>query len=76
FIWWNVGLGIANLIPIIPFDGGHLFKDFLAVLVGTFHKFSKDPHPLKTEATVARISTFTSLFLFFGLMLLIVAQRL
>ena len=22
FIWWNFGLGLANLIPIIPFDGG------------------------------------------------------
>ena len=76
FIWWNVGLGLANLIPIIPFDGGHLMKDFLGVVVGGIHRFTKNPHPLKTEATVSRISSFSSLFLFMGLMMIIIAQRI
>mgnify|MGYP000104876388 FL=1 len=76
FIWWNVGLGLANLIPIIPFDGGHLMKDFLGVVVGGIHRFSKNSHPLKTEATVSRISSFSSLFLFMGLLLIIIAQRI
>ena len=76
FIWWNVGLGLANLIPIIPFDGGHLMKDFLGVLVGKIHGFSKNYHPLKTEATVAKISSFSSLFLMMGLLLIIIAQRI
>ena len=76
FIWWNVGLGLANLIPIIPFDGGHLMKDFLGVLVGKIHGFSKNYHPLKTEATVSKISSFSSLFLMMGLLLIIIAQRI
>jgi membrane-associated protease RseP (regulator of RpoE activity) len=76
FIWWNVGLGLANLIPIIPFDGGHLMKDFLGVFVGRIHRFSKNYHPLKTAATVSKISSFSSLFLFMGLLLIIIAQRI
>ena len=76
FIWWNVGLGLANLIPIIPFDGGHLMKDFLGVVVGRIHRFSKNSHALKTEATVSRISSFSSLFLFMGLLMIIIAQRI
>ena len=76
FIWWNVGLGLANLIPIIPFDGGHLMKDFLGVVVGGIHRFTRNPHALKTEMTVSKISSFSSLFLFMGLLLIIVAQQL
>jgi hypothetical protein len=76
FIWWNVGLGLANLIPIIPFDGGHLMKDFLGVVVGGIHRFSKKSHPLKTEAMVSKISSFSSLFLFMGLLMIIIAQRI
>jgi membrane-associated protease RseP (regulator of RpoE activity) len=76
FIWWNVGLGLANLIPIIPFDGGHLMKDFLGVVVGGIHRFSKNSHPLKTQATVSKISSFSSLFLFMGLLMIIIAQRI
>ena len=76
FIWWNVGLGLANLIPIIPFDGGHLMKDFLGVVVGGIHRFSRNPHSLKTEMTVSKISSFSSLFLFMGLLLIIIAQQL
>ena len=76
FVWWNVGLGLANLIPIIPFDGGHLMKDFLGVVVGGINRLSKNYHPLKTEATVSRISSFSSLFLFMGLMMIIIAQRI
>ena len=76
FVWWNIGLGLANLIPIIPFDGGHLMKDFLGVVVGGVHRLSKNHHPLKTEATVSRISSFSSLFLFMGLLMIIIAQRI
>ena len=76
FIWWNVGLGLANLIPIIPFDGGHLMKDFLGVFVGGIHRLTKNYHPLKTEATVSKISSFSSLFLFMGLLMIIIAQRI
>lgn len=76
FIWWNLGLGLANLIPIIPFDGGHLMKDFLGVVVGGIHRFTRNPHALKTEMTVSKISSFSSLFLFMGLLLIIVAQQL
>ena len=76
FIWWNFGLGLANLIPIIPFDGGHLMKDFLGVFVGGIHRFTRHPHALKTELTVSKISSFSSLFLFMGLLLIIIAQQL
>ena len=28
-LWVNILLGFTNLIPMVPFDGGHMFKDML-----------------------------------------------
>ena len=28
-IWTNLILGLFNLIPLVPFDGGHMFRDRL-----------------------------------------------
>lgn len=32
--WGNVMLGLANVIPALPFDGGYLFRDVLRWLMG------------------------------------------
>lgn len=74
FIWMNLGLGFANLIPVIPFDGGHLMRDFIAKVVGRLNRLSKAPHPLKVEPIVNRISSMSSAVLLFGLLLLMLLQ--
>lgn len=76
FVWMNLGLGFANLIPIIPFDGGHLMKDMLHWIAETVNRFTKNPHPMKVEPFVNRISSLSSLILFFVLLLLMFAQYL
>jgi membrane-associated protease RseP (regulator of RpoE activity) len=76
FVWMNLGLGFANLIPMIPFDGGHLMKDGLQSTGELINRFSKNPHPLKVEPVVRRISSLSSLFLLIALMLLMFAQYL
>jgi len=70
-IWMNVLLGFANLIPLIPFDGGHLLKDRLHDYFSFFAKFSANSHPLKVEKTVNKISGISSL-IFFGMLMIII----
>ena len=68
-IWVNILLGLTNLIPILPFDGGHLFKDMMH---GTIEKINrlreilgfKKWHPLSIENLVGKISGWSSLGLF------------
>ena len=28
-VWVNILLGFTNLIPMVPFDGGHMFRDMV-----------------------------------------------
>ena len=37
-LWVNILLGFTNLIPMVPFDGGLMFRDMLrAILKGVKH---------------------------------------
>ena len=71
-IWMNVLLGFANLIPLLPFDGGHLLKDRLHDYLAFFAKFSPNSHPLKVQKTVNRISGFSSLIILFMFLIMII----
>jgi len=75
-IWMNILLGFANLIPLIPFDGGHLLKDRLHDYFSFFAKFSSNSHPLQVEKTVNKISSFSSLILFGMFMIIILLPLL
>ena len=70
--WMNVLLGFANLIPILPFDGGHLLRDRLHDYFAFFAKFFPNSHPIKVQNTAHKISSMSSLILM-GMMILIVA---
>tara|TARA_B100001750_G_C15515818_1_gene607078 strand:+ start:2357 stop:3850 length:1494 start_codon:yes stop_codon:yes gene_type:complete len=71
-IWMNVLLGFANLIPLLPFDGGHLLKDRLHDYLAFFAKFSSNSHPLKVQKTVNKISSFSSLIILFMFLIIII----
>ncbi len=68
-IWVNILLGLTNLIPILPFDGGHLFKDMMHGAIEKTNRLRellgfKKWHPLSVENLVAKISGWSSLGLF------------
>ena len=60
FIWINFILGFANLIPMIPFDGGQIARDSTHSII---RFIAKDMNPLKVESLANRISGFSSLIM-------------
>ena len=80
-IWVNILLGLTNLFPMIPFDGGHLFKDMVHGIMSGVRKLGKKTglyklHPLWVEHFTRKASTISSLMLFAVLILLIGAPYL
>ena len=39
--WLNMNIGLFNCLPMIPLDGGHIFREVVRVFVGAFVKDSK-----------------------------------
>ena len=56
--WINFILGFANLIPMIPFDGGHIVHD---TIHSTIAMLSKKMHPMQIESLAGKISNFSSI---------------
>ena len=74
-IWVNILLGLTNLIPILPFDGGHLFKDMMHGMIEKMNRIKKLLgfkmwHPLSVQNFVSKISGWSSLGLFLILFLM------
>ncbi|MGB0464170.1 MAG: site-2 protease family protein, partial [Candidatus Poseidoniaceae archaeon] len=40
-LWVNILLGFTNLIPMVPFDGGHMFKDMLRGILNGVKKVGR-----------------------------------
>ena len=63
--WINLMIGLTNVLPMVPFDGGYLFRDgFDYVLSRTAKGLSKE----KREVWAGQITTVLALFVF-GLIL-------
>jgi len=80
-IWVNILLGFTNLFPMIPFDGGHLFKDIVHGVMTGIRKLGKKTglyklHPLWVEHFTRKASSISSLFLLVALVFLIGAPYL
>jgi membrane-associated protease RseP (regulator of RpoE activity) len=60
FIWWNIVLGAFNLIPLVPFDGGHLMRDWMHDQLSRLSAMSRDWHPMRVERLAHRMSTWSS----------------
>ena len=56
--WINLMLGLTNLLPAVPLDGGYLFKDAMTYIADRFKM--KNP-----EKFASGITSFFSLFVFF-----------
>ena len=71
--WLNFALGTFNVLPAIPLDGGFLFKDSMAVLVGRIRKsWQKE----KREDIAAKITLGMSLLVLASILSLILIPRL
>lgn len=73
-IWVNILLGFTNLIPMVPFDGGHLFKDLVHSLMSGIRSIGKRSglwkiHPLWVEHISNKASSLSSL----GLLIVILS---
>jgi len=72
-VWINFLLGFANLIPMIPFDGGHIVKDgFHSVL----DRVTSGIHPMRVEAMAERISSMSNVLVLFIVIVPIILPRL
>ena len=72
-VWINFLLGFANLIPMIPFDGGHIVKDGVHSVLS---RLVKGANPLRIESIAGRISSMSSFVILFIVMLPIILPRL
>ena len=67
-LWVNILLGFTNLIPMVPFDGGHMFKDMLRGILNGVKKVGKklkfwDINPMWIEHISSKASNISSLAL-------------
>ncbi len=72
-VWINFLLGFANLIPMIPFDGGHIVKDGVHSVLS---RIVKGANPLRIESIAGRISSMSSFVILFIVMMPIILPRL
>ena len=72
-VWINFLLGFANLIPMIPFDGGHLVRDGVHSLL---RKVGRKSHPIRIEVLSNRISSLSSIFILLVLMIPVIIPRI
>ena len=80
-IWVNILLGFTNLIPMVPFDGGHLFRDIVHGTMSGLRNFGKRTgmwriHPLWVEHVSRKASSLSSLFLLIMLVFVIASPYL
>ena len=74
-MWVNVLLGFTNLIPMVPFDGGHMFKDMVHAGLSRIRALGKklklwNFHPLWIDQNfkegkqlfIARITLYVTVF--------------
>tara|TARA_Y100001935_G_scaffold189616_1_gene157837 strand:- start:1863 stop:3392 length:1530 start_codon:yes stop_codon:yes gene_type:complete len=57
-IWVNFLLGFLNLLPIIPFDGGHMLKDGAHSILS---RVMKGSNPLRVERIAGSIGGMTTI---------------
>ena len=71
--WINFLLGFANLIPMVPFDGGHIFRD---AAHSTMRFIMRNGDPMRIESAANRLSSMSSLIVLFIVAIPIILPRL
>jgi membrane-associated protease RseP (regulator of RpoE activity) len=71
--WINIILGLSNVLPAIPFDGGYIFKDFVDTLIS---KIKRNLPKEKKELYVRQIVYATSLVVLVLILWQLIGPRL
>jgi membrane-associated protease RseP (regulator of RpoE activity) len=71
--WMNLLLGLSNSLPLVPLDGGLLFRDYAGAVV---HRLRRGWSELRVEAAVSKLSVVASLAVVFLIVWQFVAPRL
>ncbi len=61
--WINLMLGMTNVLPAVPLDGGYLFRDAVDDLVTRFKKNASDQERQKIVAALTYLLAITVFFL-------------
>ena len=64
--WLNLAVGLFNVLPMIPLDGGFLFNDGISALI---KKIKNDIKQENVENIVRNVSTGISLLILFAIIL-------
>jgi membrane-associated protease RseP (regulator of RpoE activity) len=80
-IWVNILLGFTNLVPMIPFDGGHLFRDLVHMAMSGLRNIGNKTklwkmHPLWVAHVTRKASTLSSIGLLIMLAFIMVSPYL
>ena len=64
-MWVNILLGFTNLIPMVPFDGGHMLRDMLHAFLSGVKRVGRklklwDLHPMWVDHISTRASSYSS----------------
>lgn len=71
--WINLLVGLTNILPMLPLDGGHMFRDAVA---GVVEKVRPNLEQARRDRIVGRSATVVSLLIFGSIILQIVGPRL
>jgi membrane-associated protease RseP (regulator of RpoE activity) len=71
--WMNLLLGLSNALPLIPLDGGLLFRDFAASVLALLRKGWTSAH---LDEVAGRLAIVSSLFIVFLILWQFVAPHL
>lgn len=80
-MWVNILLGFTNLVPMVPFDGGHMLRDMLHAFLSGIKRIGRklklwDLHPMWVDHLSTRASSYSSLVLLMMLSFMIVIPYL
>ena len=76
-MWVNILLGFTNLIPMVPFDGGHLFKDWITGSLQRIKRIGKKTklwniHPMWIAHISNKASSLSSIVLLVMLLFVLI----
>lgn len=71
--WMNLAVGTTNVLPMLPLDGGHMFRDYIGVLAKWVRPRMD---PARRDAAVVRFANAVSLVILLAFFLEILGPRL
>jgi membrane-associated protease RseP (regulator of RpoE activity) len=71
--WINLMVGLTNILPMLPLDGGHVFRD---VAAATLHRMRPAMDPARRDKIVGRTAGIVSLLILAAFILQILGPRL